>query len=215
MSRLLIGLGLALFLLLQDGANAVAQEQMILGTTEVLDELEANEDQRDKLLEIHGRFKRIQGMTALHLSNGIPYRSLSTRQQQELRPKIIEAMIDVDARARTEIAAILTPTQLTRLQQLRVQALGPAGLLGGKFNDDLGISDEQMEQLQTQTAEFRAEFSESRMPEMTDLKAAEINDIYKSELAEMLLQALTEEQQAAYRKMFGEPVELPQIAEIR
>ncbi len=193
----------------------VAQEHILLGTAEVLDELQVAESMRAQLTAIHDKYSQIESMTFLTLSNGVPFQSLSSRQQLELRPRFLAAMIPVDTQARSEVAAILDAGQMTRLKQLRVQALGPTGLLAGKLNKQLEISDEQLESLRTAARTFHQEFTEIRVPAMSNVTAPEINDAFKAELSDRLVQALTDEQQKKYLEMTGERVTLPAIDHVR
>lgn len=98
---------------------------------------------------------------------------------------------------RDELAKILLPHQLKRLDQLNAQLRmqgGPRAILGGDVARDLGITDQQREDLQKKIEAIEQE---------TRKKEAEI----RRQAREQAISLLTPEQQKKYREMVGAPFE--------
>ena len=90
---------------------------------------------------------------------------------------------------------ILLPHQLKRLDQLSAQLRTQGGgmaLLGGEVARDLGVTDQQREQLRTKVEEIEQE---------TRKQEAEL----RRQVREKVIQLLTPEQQKKLKEMIGEP----------
>ncbi len=195
--------------------NVSAQLQSILGTDEVLIALDVDDEQRAALKPLFDKFARGEKMAFLRISGGTPFASLSTSEQESLRPKFSTEMVKIDATAETEIREILSADQMLRLQQLRVQAMGAAGLIVGKLNNELGISSKETENFLVVVTEFQKSFVETYKEELTGKPQDEIERFHKLKLMETILLTLTPEQQEKYKMLTGETVDLPVIAGVR
>lgn len=194
---------------------ASAQLQIVAGDPVVQDLLGLTPEEKARVNDLHLRYDRLEELKLLELSQGVAFDSLSTAQQNQLRPRFTHAVKQVDQQALEELARILSPEQIQRLRQLRIQALGPAGILAGKLNDPLQIQDEAIQALRDSATGFPADFSVNRLPDLKDLDRPEIDRIYKRELTQFLIQQLSQQQQARYRELVGEIVDLPRIKDIR
>jgi hypothetical protein len=196
-------------------AAAEAQQHALLGSSEILDALNADETQREALEPIYQKFMSAEKRLVLQLSGGTSFSALSTRQQSELRPKFASAVVEIDAQAVVEIRKILSDDQMTRLAQLRIQALGTAGLLSGKLEKELGISGDETDNLVKVATGFRDSFGETYKDQLAGKSRNEIESFFKQQLHETVFASLTPEQQAKYKSLAGEPAEIPEMPSLR
>jgi Spy/CpxP family protein refolding chaperone len=87
-----------------------------------------------------------------------------------------------------EIKEILLPNQMERLNQIRVQLMGPAAFQDPDVAKDLGISEDQQKKMTTLRDEFMKDF--------------------QKKLMEHIAAALTPEQKAKFEKLIGEKFDL-------
>ncbi|MEO1498798.1 MAG: hypothetical protein AAFV43_16765 [Planctomycetota bacterium] len=116
------------------------------------------------------------------------------------RGRMRERLTDRGAEAEERLSGILTDDQLTRLKQIalqqRVRRQGPRALTNGPLADELGVSEEQGDQLREKADELRGALAQ-QIRAVTDASRQE------------LFNELTTEQQAKLEEMLGEPFEMP------
>jgi Spy/CpxP family protein refolding chaperone len=104
------------------------------------------------------------------------------------------------------VAEILTPEQLTRLRQIRLQVQGPRAVLNPKTAEKLGITSEQREKIigtfKGAKKDFVALFEGGANREDIGAKLVEL----RRQLTEQTLSVLTEDQRARWKELTGEPI---------
>jgi hypothetical protein len=114
-------------------------------------------------------------------------------------PDMRQVFESVQARAQARLNEILLPHQMKRLQQLALQARlrgGGFAMLSPDVGQQLGITDEQREQLREKAQRIEADLRK---------KIAEL----RRQAQDELIALLTPEQQAKYRELVGPPFEFP------
>lgn len=127
------------------------------------------------------------------------------REQAEARAK----------KEREELAKILKPDQLKRLNEIYLRVAGTAALNDSEVAKQLEISDEQKEKL----GKVREEAMTSNREEMRELFQSGDREKIQARMAEIrkatdekILAVLTDEQKKKFEDMKGKPFELPEGA---
>lgn len=135
------------------------------------------------------------------------FRDMSEEERAEFRETMQTKMAEIQAEVKEDLEEVLLPHQLTRLKQIALQQQvarggGPGGGTGAASAlssqaviDALGLTEEQIKELQEKREEVTAELREK-------LAAAQ------KEAEEKLLSVLTPEQQAKWKELLGEPYEM-------
>ncbi len=109
------------------------------------------------------------------------------------------------------LAEVLLPQQMTRLEEIYIQALGARALQDPVIASELEISEDQiaeMQEIQNAAREQMADMRENTDREQRREQMAEVN----SETNESLMAVLTDDQQNKLDEMKGEAFELPEDA---
>lgn len=135
------------------------------------------------------------------------FRDMSEDERAEFRDTMQAKMAEVQEEVKKDMEEVLLPHQLTRLKQIALQQQvarggGPGGGTGAAnalssqaVIDALGLTEEQIKELQEKREEVAQELREK-------LAAAQ------KEAEEKLLSVLTPEQQAKWKELLGEPYEM-------
>jgi Spy/CpxP family protein refolding chaperone len=178
---------------------------------EVQKELKLTDDQKEKLKTL-AEDVRTKVRAAMSELRDVPPEELKAKQS-EFEKKAAEA----SQKAEKQMAEILKPEQLARLKEIGLQAAGPAALLKPEVAKDLGLSDEQRdnvkkifgearEQRQKLLASMRDLEPEERMQKMGETRE-KMNQIQK-ETGEKAMKVLTAEQRDKFEKMKGKKIDL-------
>lgn len=128
-------------------------------------------------------------------------RDLSPEERQERFQSMREEMEDIRAEAEDRMSDILLPHQMARLKEIelqqQVQRGGLQGALRGPLAEELGITDEQREELMAKAQELQQEMQE---------KIAQL----RKDAEEELMQVLTPEQQSKLKSMMGTEFQMEQ-----
>jgi hypothetical protein len=213
--RLTLALALFVGVAVGSGRPLVAQEHLLINTDAVHQVLGLTPEQIDKVKALFQEFAMAEQKAAMQITKGVAFGSLSTQKQSELRPQIIEAVVALDESFRMQLAEILTADQMNRLRQLRYQALGPAVILNEQFSKELAITPEQREQFKAALTEYRTKYIEENQATLSKLAPAWAGGKLRDAVTSWLVAQLTEEQQAKYRELVGEPAELPVFKTLR
>jgi Spy/CpxP family protein refolding chaperone len=179
----------------------------LLHVKAVQKDLDLTQEQIDKLKEV--------GKTAFR---GLGQRrpppgDLSEDQRKELRTKI-EARA---AETKKKIEAILTPKQMERLKEIRLQWIGPGALADPDVRKALNLTDEQKEKIKKLGKELREKVADllkdvgKADPDERREKRAETRDKVqklRQKTLDDVLALLTTEQRATFDKMLGKKLEL-------
>jgi Spy/CpxP family protein refolding chaperone len=180
---------------------------LLLHNESVQLDLKLTPEQIDKLKEL--------GKTAMEgaREQWAKFRDLSPEERrakmQELRPKFQARAEEI----KKKIAAILTPAQMDRLKEIRLQAAGPGALSDPDVLKALNLTDEQKEKikkLRQQVADFIAENAklsrEERQQKRTELR--EKMQKLRQKVMEDIVTVLTADQRAQLEKLKGKKIEL-------
>ncbi len=137
---------------------------------------------------------------------GVVFAELKSLEDQERRLRVLDMNRELDARMK-ELAEILSPEQLKRLQQILNQiraqsAKSSAGLLSQSAISALELSQSQQEAIKTKAPVVERKLSE---------KQKELHDEYvkyRDAALRELFDILTEDQKRKYVEMFGKPFDL-------
>lgn len=128
-------------------------------------------------------------------------RDLSPEERQERFQTMRQDMEDIRADAEQRMGDILLPHQLARLKEINLQQQvrrgGLQGALQGQVADELGITDEQREQMVEKAQELQQEM-QAKIEEM------------RKEAQDELMSLLTADQRAKLESMMGSEFEMEQ-----
>ncbi|MFM1904296.1 MAG: hypothetical protein RLZZ440_2196 [Planctomycetota bacterium] len=127
------------------GIGGMVSRAMLLRQDAVQTELGITADQKAKFRAEVG--ERLRDAAAV--AGG--FRDLSPEERQQRMEERRAQMAEEDGK----IAGILTDAQKARLEQIRVQALGAGVLMDPKISEELGITDDQREELRSLWQEMR------------------------------------------------------------
>lgn len=165
----------------------------LLGDSKVAKELELDEGQAEALNELRGDMRDVfretfGGMRERFREPDVDREAV----MEEIRESLSENMKPVDEK----LKEVLLPHQMSRLSELTFQMQakrgGTKGLLeNDKVKAELGITDEQIEQVKVKAEEVKKKLEEKILQA-------------KKEAEDEILSVLTSEQQAKIKKMMGE-----------
>ncbi|QDU89987.1 LTXXQ motif protein [Pirellulimonas nuda] len=169
----------------------------LLRDEKVQDEIGLSEQQKDDLRTMAEDMRDEIGSRMRDIFSGMRDMSPEERQSrmEDVRGEMEQIRDDIEGRVKN----VLTPTQFERIKQINLQQQvknqGAEGVLSGSLADELGLTEEQKEQLKAKAEKVRADLQKK----MADLrKAAE----------EELLSVLTPAQREKLKKMMGQEFEV-------
>lgn len=171
------------------GAGGADNPSRLLRSEAVQKELEMTDEQIELIKELSEGQNRGPGIDREALRA-----EMEGLSDEERMAKIKEMRESRSKEQMEQLGEILLPHQMDRLSQISFQAStqgGTRSLLGGPVADKLNITDEQKEELRETAEELQKKFEE----EVAKLR---------EEMQSKLLEALTPEQQAEYKKLTGE-----------
>lgn len=175
------------------GGQAGGGLQMLLMREDVQRELEVTDDQIEELREL-GRSggERMDRQQLREEMEGL--------SDEERREKLQDLRQNRMEESKARLKEVLLPEQIERLDQLAAQFAMRAGgqaMFRGQLAEQLGITDDQREELQKKAEELQQEFNK-KMQQL------------RQEMQEKLLDQLSAEQRKKYRDMVGEAFEFQQ-----
>lgn len=189
---------------------------MLLGIEQVQKELKLSDEQNAKLRELGEKLRsemqqQFAGMEKL------------TEEQRRARMAELREKMQKEGEARAaetqkQIAAILKPEQLKRLKQIQLQQEGPAALRRPEVAEALGLSKDQLDQLEKIADESREKMQElfragreadkqAQQPRRFPESREKFQEIRKDS-EKRSMGVLTAEQKKKLGEMLGEPFEL-------
>ncbi len=172
----------------------------LLMNEQVQDEIELVEEQKAELRDLAEEIRDDMRSEMGSLFQGM--RDLSEDERREKFGEIRTKMESFQKQAESKIEEVLLPHQFERLKQLNVQQQinggggGATGLLQGPLADELGITDEQREEMMAKSQELQADV-EKKIQKL------------REEAREELMSVLTPEQRSKLEKMAGDRFDLP------
>jgi Spy/CpxP family protein refolding chaperone len=172
------------------GFGAFGGPAMLLRNEQVQEELKLTDDQKTKLEEAL-RPQRGEGFR--------PGQDLSAEERRELRERFAERREQQEK----QINEILTSDQQKRLRQIQLQQRGLAALLDEEVAKEVGVSEEQQNQIREV---LRAQAAEQR--ELGRDASREDRQRLRQQTEEKALAVLTTEQKAKFEELKGEPADI-------
>ena len=168
------------------GPGGGVSADQLLRSEAVQNELEMTEEQKESLKEMAGNGPRMDRDAIRAELEGL--------SDEERADKIKEMRASREKERMEKLEEVLLPHQMERLQQISVQAAARGGaraLMSGKLAEELGITDDQKEELREKSEELQKEFQEK------------VNEL-RAEMQKKLVESLTSEQQAKLKEISGE-----------
>ena len=167
----------------------------LLMSQDVRDELEISEEQLGDLRAMGEEMRdQMRSMFA-------GMRDLPPEERRERFESMRDQMQDVRAEAEERLGDILLPHQMERLREINVQQQvrrgGLGGALRGELGEELGITEDQREQLVTRAQELQQEMQE-KIEKM------------RKDAQEELMGMLTSDQRSKLESMMGTEFDLPE-----
>lgn len=169
---------------------------MLLRDEQVQAEIGLSEEQKDDLRVMAEDMRDEIGSRMRDIFSGMRDMSPEERQErmEEVRTEMEQVREDIDGRLKN----VLTPSQFERVKQINLQQQvknqGAEGVLNGALADELGLTDEQKEQLRVKAEKVRADLQKK----MADLR---------KQAEDELLSVLTPTQREKLTGMMGDDFE--------
>ncbi|HEV3167166.1 MAG TPA: hypothetical protein VGZ22_24370 [Isosphaeraceae bacterium] len=207
-NRLALALGTVVLL----SAPALAQQRggfgrgmggglMLLGNKGVQQELKLDAAQTEKVNSYvqETRAKRQE-----------QFQKLQDLSQDERRTKMQELAKAANEETQKALKDLLTPTQLTRFNQIDLQQRGVMGAVADpELRSKLKITEDQNKQIQTLTEAFSAAAQEIRQKNQGDFQEIMKQTApLRKETTDKITALLTEDQTKLWKDMTGEPYEV-------
>ena len=174
----------------------------LLGQEAIQKELELVSDQVDAIKEAQDRQREM--MREVFMGARDRMQGLDNEERQELSKEIQEEMKEANTGLEKEVMEELLPHQISRLKQIfnQAQSNRNGGAQSGKMSEslveDLGLTEEQLQELKEKAAEVSAKLKEK----VAKLQAQAQNEIFSS--------VLTKEQLEKYEELMGDKFEFPE-----
>ena len=156
--------------------------------------------------------KLVKAGEAMREQHGDEFKKLRELDGKERRAKREELLKSIREDGQKTAAAILTPEQLTRFQQIQRQQHALHALTTPEIRASLKLSDEQVEQIKTLDADshkaMRAAFEGAEEGDGNRRKRFEKVRGERRDATARALALLTDEQKAAWKDLTGEPFEV-------
>lgn len=178
----------------------------ILTREDVQEDLKLTDDQKDKLTALTNPQNFFPKMQAAMQAAGLTFEDMRTEEGRKKAAPIMEKM---QADAKKEIEAVLTPEQNKRWNEIFIQLSGNRAVLVKEVAKALEITPEQdakIKSLQTKQQEAgrglfqQLQNQEISMEELRE-KSTKNNEIFDSELGKII----TDAQKAKLKEMGGKP----------
>ncbi len=153
----------------------------LLQRADVRKELELLDDQIEELKGLSGQ-----------LDMRSMFQGVRDLPREEQRAKINELMAQARKKIESKVNDILLPHQVTRLKQLALQFAmqRPGGVASGTVADELGITEQQREQLREKAQKLQAELQKKLQAELVK----ELTPAQQTKLKELMGKPFTFEQ---------------------
>jgi len=166
------------------------------------EDLLRRDDVRKELELVDDQIKQLDELSARQREGGRDlFSGFQDLSREERGEKMREILAERAAETQKELDNILLPNQAERLAQLSVQFSMRGGasraLSGNQVAEELGITDEQKENIRKKSEELQKELNE---------KIAEL----RKEMQDEVMQELTAKQRAQWEEMVGDPFEFQQ-----
>ena len=172
----------------------------LLMSEEVRQEVNLSEEQQQELRAMGEETRNEMRERMRTLWEG--YREMSEEERNAAREDMRAEMEEMRVEVESRVKKVLKPEQFDRLRQIELQQEvsrrgSSEALSQGRVAEELGITDEQREQLQAKAAEVQQKLNEKIQQLRADAR-------------EEILGVLTAEQRAKYDALVGKPFEMPQ-----
>jgi Spy/CpxP family protein refolding chaperone len=175
---------------------------MLLRNEEVRKELEIDEDQLAALTEIGKK-------SMPERPEGVNMREMDEEARKKFFAEMQAKMQAKAKEVKEQVAEVLTPGQLDRLNQISIQVRGAGALQDPEVAAALKITDEQKKQLTEKGEEVREKMREKMREAFTGGKGGpEAFQTLRTEMETEVLSVLTEEQRKEFESMKGEKFEM-------
>ncbi len=167
---------------------------MLLRDAAVQKEIGVSEEQQSKMREVMASERQGQGERP-------NFQDMSQEEREKWMADRQKAAEELDKK----VAEILDKKQMTRLNEIRVQALGSRAFMDEEVAKKLGISEELQEKMQTTQREaFQAAMAGGERPDREQM--AKLMDDLKAKMEGML----TDKQKEDFKAMVGKPFDTSQ-----
>lgn len=140
------------------------------------------------------------------------FREMSDEEREQFFAEMRERAEKRAQEAKEQLAEILLPHQLERLDQIALQIQGVGALANAEVAKKIGLDDEQVKTIQTEMQEARNGMREK----IREMFAAgdregmrEKIEALRKEVDEQVLAKLTDEQREKFAELKGEPFDMP------
>ncbi len=170
---------------------------MLLRDEKVQDEIGITEEQKDELRVMAEEMRDEVGSRMRDIFSGMRDMSPEERQERmdEVRGEMEQIRDDIEGRVKN----VLTPSQFDRIKQITLQQQmrnqGAEGALSGRLAEELGLTEEQKEQLREKAQQVR----EDMQKKMADIR---------KQAEDELLSVLTPTQREKLKSMLGDDFEV-------
>lgn len=182
------------------GARGMSIVQ-VLGNKDVQNEIKVTTEQKEQLREIAQAARSQFDRAALA--------NLSQEERQakmrELRAKMVEQQKELE----TKIATILKPAQMKRVEQIRLQAMGPMAIRSPEVAEKLKLTEDQ----KTQMGEaLRAAMTKMRESSTAGTRPGpEAMKKMRDSMEAAAMGALTDSQKETWKEMIGTPFDTSKL----
>ena len=162
-------------------------------------------DQADKISKLNDEFR--DARRALREDMDIDFaelRDLPEEEQREVQQEIQDANVKLEAEYEPKLVALISKEQLARVKQIYVQA---SGLGSQAVCKELGVTDQQQEELTSIQQEFRTKRREAREGGGNREAYAKL----RNEQEEASVKILTADQNTKYVAMKGKMFDVAQL----
>lgn len=180
----------------------------LLAIPQVREEIELIEDQQTQLTEFAESLRdEMRGQ----------FEGLRDLPEGERRERFEAAQAEVTEKVRAKVEEVLLPHQIERLEQIQLQLRGAGAVAEPEVAEKLGLSEDQISEIETLRDELRAEAqqifqrpAEGQAPDREGM--AERFRQFREESQEKILAVLTTKQREQFESMQGEPLEIDRSA---
>ena len=141
------------------------------------------------------------------------FREMSEEQRREFFEKMRKEREKRMAELNAKIKEMLMPEQWERLQQIRIQAGGVRAFLSQELQQKLKITEEQVEKIRTTLQQHFQDMREQIRSAFQSGNRENLRETFakaQKEVMEKVLGLLSDSQRETYKKLTGEPFEVPQ-----
>ena len=160
-----------------------------------------NDDQASKLQDVSEDVTRQRNEMMNALGSDLRRNDLSPQDREQLHAKLAKVNKAISDKFRPKLETILNKDQVVRLREIVFQVAGPEALNDARVVGDLGLSNEQLDQIASNDNDYDKKRLEFRGGEGEEPRAKV--DRLRHEQLVKVTGILTKEQQTKFAKMRG------------